>query len=108
MKLLLDECVTRKLAREFVGHDVFTVDEAGFKGLKNGALLRRAVSENFEVLVTVNQNLSRQQNLKSLDIAVLILVARKNRYDALKPLIPEALEILKRIGRGEALRVELP
>jgi hypothetical protein len=42
MKLLLDECVTRFLKRDLIGHDVHTVDEAGFKGLKNGALLRAA------------------------------------------------------------------
>jgi hypothetical protein len=93
---------------EFAGHDVFTVEEAGLKGLKNGALLRRAVPESFEVLVTVDQNLSHQQNLKSLPIAVLILVARKNTYAALKPLMPRALEALARISRGEAARVESP
>jgi len=36
MRLLLDECMTRRLKREFVGHEVSTVDEAGLKGLKNG------------------------------------------------------------------------
>ena len=106
MKLLLDECVTRKIRREFAGHEVFTVDEAGFKGLKNGVLLRRAAAEGFEVLVTVDQNLSHQQNLSLLPIAVLVLVARKNTYAALKPLMPRALETLARISRGEALRVE--
>ena len=49
MKLLLDECVTRYLKRDLIGHDVSTVDEAGFKGLKNGALLR-AADGNFDVL----------------------------------------------------------
>jgi Domain of unknown function (DUF5615) len=106
MKLLLDECVTRKLGRECAGHDVFTVEEAGFKGLKNGALLRRAVAEGFEVLVTVDQSLSHQQNLRSLRIAVLILAARKNTYAALKPLVPRALRALARVRRGEVVRVE--
>ena len=40
MSSLLDECVTRYLKPDFVGHDVFTVEEAGLKGLKNGELLR--------------------------------------------------------------------
>ena len=50
MKLLLDECVTRHVKRDFVGHVVFTVDDAGFKGLKNGDLLRAAASR-FDVIV---------------------------------------------------------
>jgi len=48
MKLLLDECVVRKLKRDLVGHDVTTVMEAGYSGLKNGVLLR-AAEGNFEV-----------------------------------------------------------
>jgi hypothetical protein len=56
MRVLLDECVTRYLKRDFSGHEVFTAEEAGFKGLKNGRLLQ-AMSGNFDVLVTVDQNL---------------------------------------------------
>jgi predicted nuclease of predicted toxin-antitoxin system len=96
MKLLLDECVTRLIKRDLVGHEVRTVDEAGLKGLKNGELLR-AASDLFEALITVDQNLKHQQNLRSLPIAILILVARKNTSDALKPLIPQTLDALKQI-----------
>jgi hypothetical protein len=106
MKLLLDECVTRLLRRDLVGHDVYTVDEAGFKGLKNGALLRRAVSDGFEALITVEQNLAHQQNIKSSGISVVILVARKNTYDALKPLAADALEALAKISPGELVRLK--
>jgi hypothetical protein len=63
MKVLLDECVTRYLKRDFVGHEVLTAEEAGFKGLKNGRLLKAASGE-YEVLLTVDQNLQYQQNLK--------------------------------------------
>lgn len=51
MRVLLDECVTRLLKRDFVGHDVYTVEEAGLKGLKNSPLLRSA-SGHYDVLVT--------------------------------------------------------
>ena len=54
MKVLLDECVTRKLRRDFQEHEVHTVEEAGFKGLKNGNLLHSA-SGQYDVLVTVDQ-----------------------------------------------------
>jgi Domain of unknown function (DUF5615) len=56
MKLLLDECVTRHLKRDLTGHEVHTVEEAGFKGLENGDLLK-AASGVYEVLITVDQNL---------------------------------------------------
>ena len=59
MKVLLDECVTRKLRRDFQEHEVPIVEEAGLKGLKNGDLLRSA-SGKYDVLVTVDQNLQYQ------------------------------------------------
>jgi hypothetical protein len=89
MKLLLDECVTRYLKRDLIGHDVSTVDEAGFKGLKNGALLR-AADGAFDVLVTVDKSIRHQQNLQSFQIAVLLLNARSNKYEDLRPLAPRS------------------
>ena len=42
MRLLLDECVPKRLRRELPGHEVRTAQEAGWAGVKNGALLRAA------------------------------------------------------------------
>lgn len=102
MKVLLDECVTRKLKPDFQGHEVYTVEEAGMKGFKNRELLLLA-SGKYDVFVTVDQNLPYQQNIQSLNISVLILAAKKNTYRALRPLMPEALEALRRITPGEVL-----
>lgn len=84
MKVLLDECVTRYLKRDFVEHEVLTAEEAGFKGLKNGRLLQTA-SGQYEVLVTIDQNLQYQQNLKAYAIAIIVLKARRGTYPILKP-----------------------
>ncbi len=62
MRILLDESLPRKLALEFSGHEVQTVQKHGWSGLKNGELLRRASAE-FDVLVTGDQNIEYQQNL---------------------------------------------
>jgi len=82
MKLLLDECVPRQLKREFAGHDVKTAVEAGFAGLKNGDLLRAADGE-FAALITVDKSIPHQQNLASLSLVVVVLVAKRNKYEAL-------------------------
>ena len=100
MRLLLDECVTRYLKPEFVGHEVSTLEEAGFKGLKNGALIE-AASDKFDVLITVDQNLRYQQNLENLKIAILVLKADRSTYPYLKELTPSALEKLENIERGK-------
>ena len=104
MRVLLDECVTRYLKRDFTGHEVLTVEEAGFKGLKNGRLLQ-AMSGHFDVLVTVDQNLQHQQNLGAYSTAVVVLKAWRNTYPMLKPLMPELLERLETIKPGEVVVV---
>ena len=105
MNLLLDECVTNDLKADLVGHDVSTIEDAGFKGLKNGELLR-AASVAFDVLVTVDQNLRFQQNARNFDIAILVLKARRSTYPLLKPLIPAALNALSTINAGEITVIE--
>ncbi len=105
MRLLLDECVARKLKRDLVGHEAATVVEAGYRGMKNGVLLR-AASGNYDVFITVDRNLPFQQNIGSLQIAVLLLLADGITYDDLKPLVPELLASLGTIQPGQLLRVE--
>jgi hypothetical protein len=106
MRLLLDECVPRRLKRELLLHDVLTVAEAGWAGLKNGALLR-AADGSIDVLVTVDQGLQYQQNLSGLRIAIAILVAPSNDIDDLRPLIPGLLGALEGLLPGTITRVGL-
>ena len=90
MKLLLNECIDRKFAKEFASYEVKTVPQMGWAGIKNGQLLSLAHAE-FDVFITVDRNLSFQQNLPQFDIAVIVLQASSDRLADLKPLVPEIL-----------------
>jgi hypothetical protein len=104
MKLLLDECIDRKLAKEFVGYEVKTVPQMGWAGVKNGQLLTLAEAE-FDVFITVDRNLSFQQNLPQFNIAVIVLQVSSNRLADLKPLAPKVLEVLGVVVKGQATLV---
>lgn len=93
MKLLLDECVDRRLARELVGHTVTTVRQRGWAGVKNGQLLALA-AEEFDAFITVDRKLAEQQDVGSFKIAILLLRARTNRLQDLRPLVSELLHKL--------------
>jgi hypothetical protein len=97
--------VPRRLKRDFLNYEIFTIDEAKFKGLKNGNLISAAKDE-FDVLITVDKNIEHQQNKRDLPIAILILSAKSNRYESLSPLIPEALKVLETIKIGEIIKIE--
>jgi hypothetical protein len=64
VKVLLDECVDRRLARDIVGHDVRTARQMGWTTVEDRQLLALAAGR-FDVFVTVDRNLSFQQNLVS-------------------------------------------
>ena len=104
MRLLLDECIPKRLRQAFSGHEVRTVREAGWAGVKNGALLR-AADGLFEVLLTVDQGLQYQQNLSGFRIGVVIMVAPSNDIDDLRPLVPGVVEALEHIQPGQVIRV---
>jgi len=101
VNLLLDECVDRRFARELgTEHSIQTVQQSGWAGIKNGALLSLAEVE-FDVFITVDRNLSFQQNLPKFNIAILVLHAPSNRLADLRPLAPKVLSILPTLVKGE-------
>jgi hypothetical protein len=100
MKLLLDECIDRKFAREFVDYEIKTVPQMGWAGVKNGQLLALAEAE-FDVFITVDRNLSFQQKLPQFDIAVIVLQAPSNPLADLKALASKVLPILAMATRGK-------
>ncbi len=104
MHLLLDECVPKRLRRELEGHDVATVREAGWAGLKNGALLR-AANETFDALITVDQGIAYQQNLAGLRISLVIISAASNDIDDLRPLMSDVRVALATLEAGAVIRV---
>ncbi|KHD08590.1 hypothetical protein PN36_33190 [Candidatus Thiomargarita nelsonii] len=107
MKLLLDECIDRRLARELKGeHVIKTVPQMGWATIKNGKLLALAETE-FDVFITVDRNLSFQQNLPKFNIAVLVLHAGSNRLADLKPLVPQILIKLPNMSKGKAESVSI-
>jgi len=101
VKLLLDECIDRRLAKDLEGHNITTVPQMGRAGVKNGALLTLAENK-FDVFITVDRNLSFQQNLPKFHISVLVLHATSNRLDDLRPLAPKILSILPTLTKGAA------
>ena len=105
MKLLLDECIDRRLAREFSRQDIKTVFQMGWSGTKNGKLLALAEKE-FDVFITVDRNLSFEQNLPKFDLAVVVLKAYSNRLSDLKPFVPKILELLPSLNKGKAIVIE--
>ena len=104
MRLLLDECVPKRLTRELLGHEARTIQDLGWAGIKNGALLTLANGQ-FDALLTVDQGIEYQQNLSGLSISVVVMMGPSNDVDDLRPLLPGVQEALAKLRPGEIIRV---
>lgn len=104
MRLLLDESLPRPLGALLTGHDVRTVTEMGWTSLSNGALLRQA-APLFDALLTADQNIEFQQNLKTLPMAVVVHIADSNRLESVAPLVPVILQGLETLQPHVLVRV---
>lgn len=93
MRILLDECLDWRLSRFIAGHEVKSVGQMGWAGIKNGELLTR-VSAHFDVFVTVDRNLAFQQKVDKIPTRVVVLRAKSNRLAELLPLVPKLLAAL--------------
>ena len=105
MRLLLDECVPRPLKRDLVGHQVSTVPEMGWSSKRNSELLGLVRAHRFDAFLTVDQNVSFQQNLQAAGVAVLVVIARTNRVKELRPLVSTILQALETLKPGTVMQV---
>jgi hypothetical protein len=56
-RILLDECIDRRLSKQIPGHQVKTTPEMGWAGFDSGELLAKA-EKDFDIFITVDRNLT--------------------------------------------------
>ena len=75
MKILFDQGTPAPLRRHLAGHSVDTAFERGWSSLRNGDFLDRAENDGYQLLITTDQNLRRQQNLAGRRLGILVLLS---------------------------------
>ena len=105
MKILFDEGVPRQLRRLLARDDITLVEEKGWKGVKNGRLLQLAEEDRFDALVTADQNLKYQQNLKGRKIAIVVLTG--NRWRLVQRMIRKIVAAVNNAEPGSYTVIEI-
>jgi len=90
MKILLDECLPLDFRHSFPGHEAHTFQWAGLKGTKNGELLQAAQVAGYDVLLTVDQGIPRQQSPGDTMLSIILIRSRTNQMEDLLPLCPRS------------------
>jgi len=97
MILLLDENLPKKLKYRFSeAHEILTVPEMGWSGIKNGDLLKRMQEKGLTVLLSMDKNMSHQQNLEKYGVSLLVFGAKDARYESLLPFVEKTEKILEK------------
>jgi hypothetical protein len=105
MRILLDECIPRKLKNSLATHECRGVPDEGWAGKKNGELLTLAETSGFQVFITIDRGIEYQQNLKPRSVAVLLIRTKSNRLVDLLPHVPEVLNVLASLQPGQLAKV---
>ncbi|HEX7051140.1 MAG TPA: hypothetical protein VF188_13110 [Longimicrobiales bacterium] len=107
-RVLLDEDVDVRFRLKLGPRvEVETVVFRGWKGMKNGELLR-AAAEHFDVFVTLDGNLPYQQNLGEHDLAVVVLRPRSQALEHLEELVPGLERVLPTLSSGDVVEIRPP
>ncbi|MFD1259023.1 hypothetical protein ACFQ3S_19625 [Mucilaginibacter terrae] len=101
MKLLLDENLPKRLKLDFAEHEVYTVRDKGWNGVKNGKLLKLLIEHSFDVLIIFDKNLQYQQSFDKYTITVFVLTAPINTYAELTKL---SKEVISHLQTGELIK----
>jgi predicted nuclease of predicted toxin-antitoxin system len=105
MKLLLDECIPRKLKNSLADHECRTVPEEGLAGKKNGELLALAERLGFQVFLTLDRGIEYQQNLQTRGLAIMLVRVKSNRLSDLLLCVPEILKVLELLQPGQLIKI---
>jgi hypothetical protein len=106
VKVLLDEMLPVGVADLLHDHLVTTAKAAGYAGLTNGELIRRAVEAGYDVLVTADRNMPAQQNIGAADIAVVLVPG--NRLVEIEPVSEVIRDAVSTARSGTVTRVARP
>ncbi|HEU4340072.1 MAG TPA: hypothetical protein VFU31_00730 [Candidatus Binatia bacterium] len=93
-----------RLAGELPAHEISTAPEMGWADLDDGPLLD-AIAERFDVLVTVDKSLPKQQRIDNRPLAVVVLRAKTNRLTDLLPHVPRLRAVLENARPGQVYEI---
>jgi len=106
MKVLLDECVTKRLKPYLQDFEVYTVLEMGWSGVKNGKLISLCVIHHFDILLTIDKNMAHQQNLENHSITIVTLNSLTSKLEELKLFIPSFSRQIYHFEKNKAYLIE--
>ena len=106
MKILLDECVTKRLKPHLAGFEVYTVSEMKWNGIKNGKLMSLCIDNGFELLLTIDKNLMFQQNLDKYQLTIAVFDCLTSKLEEFVLFVPSFESQVYNLEKHKAYIIE--
>jgi len=106
MKILLDECVTKRLKKHLEEFEVLTVRELNLSGIKNGKLMTFCVENSFDILLTIDKNLLFQQNFDHYPLTIVVLDCQTSKIEELVTFLPSFKSQVDKFRKHKAYIIE--
>jgi predicted nuclease of predicted toxin-antitoxin system len=106
MKILLDECVTKRLKKYLEEFEVFTVRELGLSGIKNGKLMTYCVENQFDIILTIDKNLMYQLNLDKYPVIIVVLNCFTSKIEELITFLPSFKSQVETLQKHKAYIID--
>ena len=106
MKILLDECITKKIKKHLLNLDVTTVSETGWSGIKNGKLMKLCIEHQIDIFLTIDKNIMYQQNLSNLEITIVILNTPSSKSEIIKEYLPNFILLMNAFEKSRAYIID--
>jgi predicted nuclease of predicted toxin-antitoxin system len=106
MKILLDECVTKRLKKHLEEFEVYTVRELELSGIKNGKLMAYCVDNKFDILLTIDKNLMFQQNLDKYPVTIVVLNCLTSKIEELITFLPSFKSQVESLEKFKAYTID--
>jgi predicted nuclease of predicted toxin-antitoxin system len=106
MKILLDECITKRLKPYLSDFEVYTVTEMKWNGIKNGNLMSLCVDNDFDLLLTIDKNLMFQQNLDKYKLTIVVLNSLTSKIEELVLFLPSFKAQVDKLEKRKAYIIE--
>ena len=106
MKILLDECETKRLKSHLEEFEVYTVREMGWGGIKNEKLIALCVENKFDLLLTIDKNLTFQQNLKKYSLTIVVIDSLTSKLEELIEFLPSFKSQIGNFQKSQAYIVD--
>ena len=104
LRILFDHNTPDPLRRYLRQHIVETAGEKGWASIANGALIRLAEEEGYDILVTADQNIRHQQNIGRARIGIVALMS--NRWPLVRHHTEAIVDAVHTVRPGQL--VEIP